>query len=105
LADLKGGSDVINGRDTELFKSCFAAWVESLRDEAPDIVSHGDDYQPGLKANQPAFLEDVAGFFANAPADMLEPAFKTTGSSLTTIWRGCEPETVQPTWPSHDTWP
>ena len=31
-------NDVINGLDTELFKSCFATWVETLREAEPEIV-------------------------------------------------------------------
>lgn len=32
-------NDVINALDPELFKTCFATWVEALRDDAPDIVA------------------------------------------------------------------
>ena len=32
-------NDVINALDPELFKNCFAAWVESLRDGDPDIIA------------------------------------------------------------------
>lgn len=32
-------NDVINALDPELFKTCFAAWVESLRDKDPDIIA------------------------------------------------------------------
>ncbi len=32
-------NDVINALDAELFKSCFATWVESLRDGDPDIIA------------------------------------------------------------------
>src|SRR6202030_1407728 len=32
-------NDVINGLDTELFKTCFANWVEALRERAPDIIA------------------------------------------------------------------
>ena len=32
-------NDVINGLDADLFKSCFANWVEALRDRAPDIIA------------------------------------------------------------------
>ncbi len=32
-------NDVINGLDPELFKTCFANWVEALREQAPDIVA------------------------------------------------------------------
>jgi DDE_Tnp_1-associated/Transposase DDE domain len=32
-------NDVINALDSELFKSCFANWVEALREEAPDIIA------------------------------------------------------------------
>jgi predicted transposase YbfD/YdcC len=32
-------NDVINGLDAELFKTCFANWVEALRDHAPDIIA------------------------------------------------------------------
>ena len=32
-------NDVINGLNPELFKTCFATWVEALRDEAPDIIA------------------------------------------------------------------
>lgn len=32
-------NDVVNALDPELFKACFASWVESLRDGDPDIVA------------------------------------------------------------------
>jgi predicted transposase YbfD/YdcC len=32
-------NDVINGLDADLFKACFAAWVEALRDKEPDIIA------------------------------------------------------------------
>lgn len=32
-------NDVVNALDAELFKSCFAGWVETLRDRAPDIIA------------------------------------------------------------------
>jgi predicted transposase YbfD/YdcC len=32
-------NDVINGLDTELFKTCFSNWVESLREHDPDIIA------------------------------------------------------------------
>ena len=32
-------NDVMNGIDAELFKSCFAEWVETLRDGQPDIIA------------------------------------------------------------------
>jgi len=32
-------NDVINGLDADLFKECFANWVEALRDDAPDIIA------------------------------------------------------------------
>ncbi len=32
-------NDVISALDAELFKNCFATWVESLRDGAPDIIA------------------------------------------------------------------
>ena len=32
-------NDVINALDPELFKACFLAWVEGLRDEAPEIIA------------------------------------------------------------------
>src|SRR5580658_2311060 len=32
-------NDVINALDAELFKACFANWVEGLRDTAPDIIA------------------------------------------------------------------
>ncbi|MFO0169586.1 MAG: ISAs1 family transposase, partial [Alphaproteobacteria bacterium] len=31
-------NDVMNALDAELFKSCFTAWVEALRDGDPDVV-------------------------------------------------------------------
>lgn len=31
--------DVINALDPELFKSCFLAWVEGLRDQEPEIIA------------------------------------------------------------------
>ncbi len=32
-------NDVIKALDPELFQECFSAWVESLRDDAPDIIA------------------------------------------------------------------
>ena len=32
-------NDVINGLDADVFKTCFANWVEALRDRAPDIIA------------------------------------------------------------------
>lgn len=32
-------SDVINALDPELFKACFLAWVEGLRDQEPEIIA------------------------------------------------------------------
>ncbi len=32
-------NDVMNALDPELFKTCFIAWVESLRDSAPDTIA------------------------------------------------------------------
>ena len=32
-------NDVMNGLDAELFKLCFAEWVETLRDGQPDIIA------------------------------------------------------------------
>ena len=32
-------NDVMNVLDPELFKACFTAWVESLRDSAPDTIA------------------------------------------------------------------
>ena len=32
-------NDVINALDPDLFKACFLAWVEGLRDEAPEIIA------------------------------------------------------------------
>jgi hypothetical protein len=32
-------NDGINALDAELFKACFANWVEALRDRAPDIIA------------------------------------------------------------------
>lgn len=32
-------NDVINALEPELFKSCFLAWVDGLRDGAPDIIA------------------------------------------------------------------
>lgn len=32
-------NDVINALDSELFKSCFANWVEALREREPDIIA------------------------------------------------------------------
>jgi hypothetical protein len=52
-------NDVINGLDAELFKTCFANWVEALRDRAPDIIaidgktsrrSHRAGFWPGHSA-------------------------------------------------------
>ena len=32
-------NDVINGLDAELFKTCFSTWVETLREQDPDIIA------------------------------------------------------------------
>src|SRR5580693_8584112 len=32
-------SDVRNALDPELFKACFLAWVEGLRDQEPEIIA------------------------------------------------------------------
>ena len=32
-------NDVINALDADLFKACFSAWVETLRDDEPDIIA------------------------------------------------------------------
>jgi len=32
-------NDVMNAIDEELFKSCFASWVETLREQEPDIIA------------------------------------------------------------------
>ena len=32
-------NDVLNGLDAELFKRCFASWVETLRDADPEIIA------------------------------------------------------------------
>src|SRR6185437_6587258 len=32
-------NDVINALDPELFKGCFSAWVEGLREAEPDIIA------------------------------------------------------------------
>ena len=72
-------NDVINGLDADLFKTCFANWVETLRDRAPDkIVQRGGDYLLALKGNRPALHRDVVAFFDDPPAEMLEPPHKTT---------------------------
>lgn len=150
-------NDVINGLDADLFKTCFANWVEALRDGAPDIIAidgktsrrthargkgreplhlvsawaarqrlvlgqeavdeksneivaiplllerlelagalvtidaigtqteiadkivqRGGDYLLALKGNRPALHRDVAAFFDDPPAEMLEPPHETT---------------------------
>jgi hypothetical protein len=32
-------NDVINALDPQVFKACFLAWVEDLRDDDPDLIS------------------------------------------------------------------
>lgn len=32
-------NDVVNALDPELFKTCFASWVEALREDAPDVIA------------------------------------------------------------------
>ena len=32
-------NDIVNALDADLFKACFAGWVEALRDGAPDIIA------------------------------------------------------------------
>lgn len=150
-------NDVINGLDAELFKTCFANWVETLREREPDIiaidgktsrrshargkqreplhlvsawaarqrlvlgqeavsdksneilaiplllerleltgalvtidamgtqtgiaekiVARGGDYLLALKANRPLLHAEVAAFFADPPADMLQAEHMTT---------------------------
>lgn len=44
---------------------------------AETIVARGGDYLLALKANRPVTYDDVARFFDDPPADMLEPAFET----------------------------
>lgn len=44
---------------------------------AEKIVAKGGDYLLALKANRPATYEDVAGFFANPPADLVSKPFET----------------------------
>lgn len=39
---------------------------------AETIVRRGGDYLLALKANRPATYDDVARFFADLPADMIE---------------------------------
>ena len=149
-------NDVINGLDAELFKTCFANWVEALRDRAPEIIAidgktsrrthargkgraplhlvsawaarqrlvlgqqavddksneiiaiplllerleltgalvtidamgtqteiaekivrGGGDYLLALKANRPVLHRDVAAFFDDPPADMLQSEYNT----------------------------
>jgi predicted transposase YbfD/YdcC len=151
-------NDVVNALDQELFRACFTSWVETLREEDPDIiaidgktsrrshargrgreplhmvsawatrqrlvlgqeatpdksneivaiprllerleltgalvtidamgtqnaiaetiVARGGDYLLALKANRPATLEDVEGFFADPPADMVSEPYETVG--------------------------
>ena len=45
---------------------------------AQKIVGGGGDYLLALKANRPVLHQDVAAFFDNPPADMLEPTHATT---------------------------
>ena len=149
-------TDVMSALDADLFKACFADWVDTLRDSDPEIIaidgktsrrSHdrgkgrgplhlvsawasrqrlvlgqeavdaksneitaiplllerlelrgalvtidamgtqtaiaeaitrrGGDYLLALKANHPALHADVADFFANPPAEMIEPVHET----------------------------
>ena len=32
-------NDIVNGLEGELFKACFTSWVETLRDDDPEIVA------------------------------------------------------------------
>jgi hypothetical protein len=32
-------NDLVNALDPELFKACFTSWVETLRDDDPDIIA------------------------------------------------------------------
>ena len=32
-------NDVVNALDARLFQACFSRWVESLRDDIPDIIA------------------------------------------------------------------
>jgi predicted transposase YbfD/YdcC len=74
-------NDVISALDGELFKACFTRWVEALRDHQPDIIAvdgNGGDYQLALKGNCPATHADVATYFDNPPAEMIEEVHVTT---------------------------
>ena len=152
-------NDVINGLDADLFKVCFASWVEALSDGDPEIIAidgktsrrcharnrgreplhmvsawatrqrlvlgqqatdaksneitaiplllerleltgalvtidaigtqsaiaetivkRGGDYLLALKGNRPATHDDVARFFDDPPAEMIEPVHETVDS-------------------------
>jgi predicted transposase YbfD/YdcC len=45
---------------------------------AETIVARGGDYLLALKGNRPALFRDVVDFFADPPADMIEPPHVTT---------------------------
>jgi predicted transposase YbfD/YdcC len=47
-------------------------------DIADKIVAGGGDYLLALKGNRPALHQDVVAFFDDPPAEMLQPAHKTT---------------------------
>jgi len=51
--------------------------IGTQTDIAEKIVGRGGDYLLALKANRPLLHGDVAAFFADPPADMLEPGHDT----------------------------
>jgi hypothetical protein len=34
----------MNALDAELFKACFTAWIEALRDGQPDVVGYSHPF-------------------------------------------------------------
>ena len=48
-------NDVINALDPALFKTCFVAWVEDLRDAEPDIVA--------IESTVPSLVKAISDYF------------------------------------------
>lgn len=71
-------NDVINGLDADLFKTCFAGWVEALRDGDPEIVAIDGKTSPRSHARKNHSARNLAAI-RRAVLNMLrrEPSKKS----------------------------
>src|SRR5262249_52978998 len=97
-------NDVINGLDAELFKTCFANWVEALREHAPDIIAIDGKTSRRTHARRSSMPRPLRPPSAPIGASRTGSTGFSTSSS-TTILHGYAPATGRKTWPSSNTWP